>query len=129
MSSYQDKQKIRKFLHSRGMILVLFILCVILIKSTFDMYIKSREAKENKEQAIAEYQELLDREEKLTESIESFETKEGMEKSLRDTYRVAKEGEGLVVITYSDPEEGNQEPKTMGEKFDNFFDNFFAPRN
>ncbi len=129
MSSYQDKQKVRKFLHSRGMLLVLFIICIILIKSTFDMYIKSREAIENKEQAIAEYQELLDREDKLTESIESFETKEGMEKSLRDTYRVAKEGEGLVVITYSDPEEDNQEPETMGERFGNFFDNFFAPRN
>ena len=72
MSSYQDKQKIRKFLHSRGMLLALFIICIILIKSTFDMYMKSREAIENKEQAMAEYNELLDREEKLTDSIESF---------------------------------------------------------
>lgn len=129
MSSYQDKQKIRKFLHSRGMLLALFIICIILIKSTFDMYMKSREAIENKEQAMAEYNELLDREEKLTESIESFETKEGVEKSLRDTYRVAKEGEGLVVITDDDLDTESPETKTIGQRFNTFFGNFFAPRN
>ncbi len=128
MRSFQDKQKTRKFLHSRGMLAVLFIGCILLGKSVFDMYQKSREALANKNQTISEYNELVEREDMLTDSIDSLETEEGIEKSLRENYRVAKEGEGLVVITDTDVDIETDDRITVKERFSNFFDNFFAPR-
>lgn len=74
---------------------------------------------------VAEVVSLKEREASLLAQIEQLNTPEGVEADIREKFRLAKEGEGLIMILDEDPrEEGNKEAPDRGIK--SFFRGLFT---
>jgi len=81
------------------------------------------ETKKNKNMVKAEFENFTNQEEKLKLETERTQSKEGIEENLREKFRVAKEGEGLIIIS---DEEIKEVVKYEGKKgFLYFFKNLF----
>ena len=81
-----------------GIILGL-ILLFLLVRSTWSVYGKEREAAQahaDQAQALAE---LDARQKSLTAEVDSLDTARGVEAEVRDRYPVAKSGEEVIVLT------------------------------
>lgn len=123
MSHYQEKRKKNRILYSPLVILGLFILLIFMSVGVVNMYAKNREAAQNRERAMAEYQKLVERETMLSDDIATLQTPEGIEENLRETYHVAKTGEELIIIT--DPVVEVVDESETKSSFWNFFKKIF----
>lgn len=68
------------------------------------MYSKSRESEQKRENIERRIAELNERKTELEAKIEELSTEEGIDVLIREKYRVAKEGEQLVVILNEEKE-------------------------
>lgn len=105
------------------MLLVLAAIAVIFAFNIADIAKKSIETAKNKDIALAKVQELSLKEEKLRADIERLSTPEGQEAAVREKFRVAKDGEGLIVITDPASTVPTEEPEQEG--FWSFLKNLF----
>jgi cell division protein FtsB len=124
MAEFRKRKKVRNFLHSKPVLLVLATIAVVFAFNIVGIANKSIETKRNKNSAHIKVQELTRKEERLRADIERLSTPEGQEAAVREKFRVAKEGEGLIVIT--EPVTTPQQievPKQEG--FWSFFKNIF----
>jgi len=81
------------------------------------------ETRKNKNIVKAEFENLINQEGKLKSETERIQSEEGIEENLREKFRVAKEGEGLIIIV---DEEGKEGVKYEEKKsFLHFFKNLF----
>ena len=79
------------------------------------MYSKSRESEQKRENIERRIAELNERKIELEAKIEELSTEEGIDVLIREKYRVAKEGEQLVVILNEEKEANEAEnAKTKG---------------
>lgn len=123
MRDFQRKRKIRKVLYSRGVILGVFLLLVLVSKATWGLYDKERESRRNLDRVEADLLALTLREEQLAKDIARLRTPEGIESEIREQFQVAKPGESMVVLVEdkSEPaEQEDEEPSLMSRFFDLF---------
>jgi lauroyl/myristoyl acyltransferase len=111
-----------KLLRSRVFLAVVLVILVTLILSVIGMYQKSRETAINKRRAEERLVDLKVRKERLESDIEQIKTPIGEEQAIREKFRVAKEGEGLVVIVDEAPAEPSEE---ASNGFVDFFKKLF----
>ena len=99
MQYYQRKTKQpRKLYQSPVALVVIVVVTIILVSSSVHFYDAYRETKLNRDEAKAKLEELIAHKETVAAELAELETPEGTERVLREKYRVAKEGEGVVVI-------------------------------
>lgn len=98
MREFEQKRKIQNIKHSWWFSLILICVIIVLLISVLRMVGSYRYAKHHQKARQKEYQELLTKQQDLTESVNQLNTKEGLEEVLREKYRAVKQGEELVVV-------------------------------
>ena len=98
MLDFQQKWKMKTFLYSRWVRIVLCIIVVYSFYSTFQVYCKKVESEGDIDTVQQEFFTLSAKERDLDTHIENLQTAEGLESEIRSKYSVAKEREHVAVI-------------------------------
>ncbi len=98
MKEFRQKRQFREMLYSRPTLIILILIFLFISKAAYNVYGKERESRDRAAQLQMELQELQKRETEIARAIEELNTKEGLEREIRDNFRVAKPGEHLVVL-------------------------------
>lgn len=101
MDNLRDKQKAKRRLYSRTSRVVLFIVLVIFVRATWNIYVKQAESADNVAKAERERDALMAKQAELSAKVQDLETGEGQDQAIREKFGVAKEGETMVVLTAS----------------------------
>ncbi|MCC7004308.1 hypothetical protein IT397_00065 [Candidatus Nomurabacteria bacterium] len=106
--NFEAKNRIKKLLYSKFTLVLLFILLMYLFQSTYDIYVKSVESKNNKNMAEKELEDLKLRQETVSSGIESLNTNIGLEEEVRGKFDVVKENENMLIIVDRSSTSSNQ---------------------
>ncbi len=117
MPQFQKTTKRSSVLESPIALVFLLGLCVLLGYSVVSIGIKTSEAVHNEKLAKKEYQAEKDKQISLEANLERLNTPAGEEEAIRNTYRVSKEGEGLVVIVDDSKNQKTTETDTTSHGF------------
>jgi cell division protein FtsB len=98
MRNFQQNRGVNNVLHSRPVLLVLFILLLFFIWGVFSFIIKMETTRENRKIAENKLIELKKDKEKLSADIARLGTGDGVEESIREKFALVKEGEGVIVV-------------------------------
>lgn len=112
-------------LYSAPAIGILLLLCGLLFRATWGMYVKATQSKEEASKVSLELSELKQREVVLRDSIEKLKTDSGVEAEIREKYNVAREGEQVVVLVGGTTTIATTTPKSFWDKTRQFFSNMF----
>lgn len=124
MREFQERRRIKKFLHSRYAIAVLIVLCLLMAKGVWGVFDKYEKSKALSDRTKAELSNLETRQKFLVQSTEALATDQGKEREIRDRFGVVKEGEKMVVIVDNSPTssiDGDGGPKSWWDIFVGFF--------
>jgi len=125
MKNFQLSRGSRNIMHSRPVLVLLFILVLVFAWSVFGFMGKMGTAKENKKIAENKVAQLEKEREKLSSDIAKLETEEGIEESIREKFGLVKEGENMIVIT-EDKSDSVAEKASSGNFF-SFLKNWLWP--
>jgi len=98
MNKFQARQKLRRILYSKATLIALAILLALFAKSTYSLFEKQRDIKKALSVEETELAALAAKEGTLTDRIEALKTDRGVEEAIREKFKVAKQGEGVVVV-------------------------------
>jgi cell division protein FtsB len=104
MRQFEKRRKIRQFIYSKLVILVLIFFIVLIAKGTWGVYQKSKISLERRDLAMIELQEVNERKSDLEQDIARLESRVGIEEELRTRYSLSKDGEQVVIIIDEDPQ-------------------------
>lgn len=110
-------------MYNRITLIILGILVILSIYSTFGVWQKKRESEYLKSIAEQKLFELQTRHDNLEQDIQRLNTPEGVEAEIRSKFSVAKKGENMVVIV-NDIDSGNAsstKKTSIWQKFINLF--------
>lgn len=105
MFDFHEKRKIQRYVYSRPVIGLIFILAIMLSFSVYDRYVVSREMREKLEAKYQELEELEMRAQALESKVQYLGDERGIEEELRSRFDVAKEGEQVVILLDSKREQ------------------------
>lgn len=98
MREFESKKKFRKFLYSRTMIFILFVVFVFLVRATWKVYKQEQVSRANLQKVMNETDRLTARENTLKQDISYLETDDGVDAEIRQKFRAVKPGEQVAVI-------------------------------
>ena len=98
MLDFQQKRKVRRLIYHRVTLILLAILVLFAIHSTWVVYQKKRTSQEMKDVSLRNVEELRLRDEELKWRIERLQTPPGIEEEIRSKFTVAKGGESMVIV-------------------------------
>lgn len=98
MREFESKKKFRKFIYSRTMVFIMFLIFVFLCRATWKVYTQHEVSRLNLQKVVNETKRLSDREQTLKQDISYLETDEGIEAEIRQKFRAVKPGEQVAVI-------------------------------
>ena len=98
MKEYQQKHIIRTLVYSRTMIVILFIFCLLLLRSLMELNNKRIETAKLKNDSALERSDLENKLAKSEEKNNEISSSRGLENYIRTTYPVVKDGEGVIVV-------------------------------
>ena len=98
MREYQQKHMIRTLLYSRVTMIVLFILCILLLRSVVELNNKRIEVSKLRDEASKDKEIVAEKVAKATKQSDGIATPRCFDSYVRNTYPVVKEGEGVIVI-------------------------------
>ncbi|MDP3958250.1 MAG: septum formation initiator family protein [bacterium] len=110
MLEFQQKQRLRRILYSKVTLALLFAALLLFGNSTFKLLEKKREAANGLATLEKEIAALAVKEKTLSGRIAALKTERGVEEAIREKFKVAKEGEGVVVVI-----DRKEKEATMGE--------------
>jgi len=93
-------------------IIILAVLVLFAGNATWNLYLKYREAKFNRDIAQTELEKLQKREKNLLMELDKLSTDRGVEEELRKKFGIVKEGEEVIVIVEPKSGEGDDREKT-----------------
>lgn len=130
MREYQQKHMIRTLLYSRVTIVVLFLLCVLLLRSIVELNDKRIEVDKLRRESSEERRILENKVAKAEEKNDLIATDRGFESYVRTTFPVVKEGEGVIVIydEENSPVASVRSEMTVWERIQVFFQGLFAKK-
>jgi len=94
-----QQRKIKKTLYSKWTIIVLFLLSIFAIHALWGIYHKYTESQYNLDILTSQYIQIQQREGELQEEIQDLQSKDGIDKEIREKFSVVKEGEQVLVIS------------------------------
>lgn len=77
---------------------MLLVVLFLTARAAYNVYGKETESRDRATRARTELRNLQQRKIEVAKAIEQLNTKEGMEREIRNSFRVAKPGEHLVVL-------------------------------
>lgn len=98
MEHLRERQKIKRRIYSRPVQIILLIVLILLARSTWKIYQKNQEAKDNLMRAEEELSALQLSSAELTEKIEDLESERGRDREIREKFGMTKDGEDAVII-------------------------------
>jgi len=113
MRELQGRRKFRRLAYSKVAIFLLLIVLVLLSRSVFGVYQKSKIANDHRGRSDKELNGLLDRKQKLTANISRLQTDRGLEEEIRKNFSVASSGESVIVVV--DPKVETKIEDNVGE--------------
>lgn len=120
MREFSRKRKVRQFMFSVPVLILLFIILFFVAKGSWGVYKKYSLSKSELENSQSDLAVLEEKKEKIESKIEKLQTETGIEKEIRSKFDVAREGEKLIVIV-----EDKVEEEIVVEK-KGFFGKFFT---
>lgn len=93
-----EKMLVKKIVFGKIGLILLIVLVAFLAKGVWGVYQKSSYAKDNRERAEQELNDLHAREGALTEELSRLDTPRGLEEEIRHKFDVGHEGEQLIVL-------------------------------
>jgi cell division protein FtsB len=123
MREFQVKNRVRRILYSKGMVILLIILFLYMMNATWNMFKKASESAANLATATNELNRLKSREDVLSTEIERLSTDPGIEAEIRNKFSVSKPGEKLLIIVDDKPTTTPEvaKPESWWTKFKKFF--------
>jgi len=118
MKEFQEKRKIRRFLYSKKMIILLLLIFLFLSYYTTKLYFKSRNALAKRDEIKKELADLEQRKTGLEKDVNRFQSESGLEEEIRKNLNVQKPGEKVLVIVDKTAENGKIE---SGNELNDFF--------
>lgn len=104
MKEFKQKRDFNKKFFSPASFAVVSIIAIILIISTFKIYVKSRNAQLKNERATQELADVEKRRAELEAEMAKLGTDSGLEEEIRDKFNVKKPGEEILAIVDKSPE-------------------------
>ena len=98
MLGLQEKLVFRRFLYSKITISVLIGALFFALTAVWDVYGKYREAARNRDVASVEYEAAQMQVAALKKEVELLKTDRGVEKTIREEFGFAREGEGAIIL-------------------------------
>ena len=98
MREFQERNKVKKRVYSKTVLLGLFLFLILITKGAFSVYAKERDSREEMERILKQKQELQARLDTMNGHNELLKTEAGVEAEIRNKFDVVKQGEGVVVI-------------------------------
>ena len=89
---------IARFLLTGGGLIALFFITLGAVRASWDMYGKFSQASQSNEEAQTNLTELKSKEAKIGTAVAALQSDRGVEAQVRQTYGVAKPGEGEIQI-------------------------------
>lgn len=130
MREYQQKHQIRTIIYSRVTLVVLFLLCILLLRSIMELNDKRIAVDKLRDESATEKADLELKVQKAQEKNDAIATPRGYESYVRTTYPVVKQGEGVIVI-YDDEKSAVAQVRTdmtMWERIKVYLQGFFAKK-
>lgn len=112
MLEFQKKKRLRRFIYSPISLFLVAFAIMVVGRGTWSVFHKAKESKEKLHASVIELERLQKRAETLSTQLTSLNTDRGIEEELRDKYRVAKEGEQMIILLG----DGKEEEKPVEEK-------------
>lgn len=110
MLDFQQKRKVRSLLYSKITIVILGLVVLLFMHSTWSVYNKKVNSEETRIATEQRVMELRNRDNDLQNKIARLDTDSGIEAEIRSKFSVAKEDEVVVVIV---AEEGEKSTSTI----------------
>lgn len=124
MREFQERNKFKNILFSKGILIALSIGILFFGHATWKVYVRERDSAASVVRSQTQLAKLKDREMLLKSELERLNTEEGIEEEIRSKYGVSKPGEQMIIIV--DPEEATtttlQESETWWDKFKGVFE-------
>lgn len=123
MLDFQQKRKLRAFIYNKITLSVFFVIVLISLFSTFNVWRKKVESQKLTESSESKVAELEARKVFIDDQIVKLNTEEGIEEEIRSKFSVAKEGEKVVVVVNDDLDNNieTEEKRSLWQKFLDFF--------
>lgn len=103
MATLQQRQDPARLIWRRLWAVLILLAVVVAARGAWGVYQKEHASRVLKVEAEAELTELEKREMELRAEIAALKSEHGIEAELRERYDLAAEGEGVVIITGSEP--------------------------
>jgi len=115
MYKFQKRDKIKRIIYSWPMLAFALFVIIWLGVKVLAVYKSERLSRANRDQA-EEMRQLLEEEyTSINSEIQFLKTEKGVEKEIRDKFRVVKEGEQLAIIVNSDANRPGKTPTVKAE--------------
>lgn len=98
MLTFYQKRKLKEFIHSWLVLLLLILISIPLSISVYERYNVEREMASRRAAIEVEKEALSNRKQVLEERVEYLKDDRGIEAEIRRHFDVAKEGEQVVII-------------------------------
>ena len=122
MLDSQKKRRINQFLYHKVTLVILFILVIIILRSTWTVYQKKVESENIKNISLNYERGLQARSDELQAQMDSLQTEAGQEAEIRSKFSVAKENENVVVVVdEATTAKSTTTPVSLWQKFINLF--------
>ena len=105
MNEFRQKRDFNRKFFSPFSLAVVSIIAVVLIISTFKIYMKSRSVSQKNEKMAQEIADAEKRKTVLGEEIAKIGTESGLEEEISDKFSVKKPGEEVLTIMDKRPED------------------------
>jgi cell division protein FtsB len=114
MISYQEKNRWRRVVYSKTILVILLILLVWLGNSTYGIYTKQQKSQNNLARTQEELKDLEKRQQDLQAKIQRLNQATGVDEEIINKFRMVKEGEKMIVLV--DTPEVDTSISTVTEK-------------
>lgn len=123
MLDFQQKRKVRSFMYSRTTLVILFLILVLVVHSTWRVYQKKGVSEDLKNISVQYVEDLRNRNDELKTKIDRLETTSGIEEEIRSRFSVVKDKENMVVVVPNVEEavSTTTKPTSFWRKIINFF--------
>ena len=119
---FEQKKKFRGFIYSKVTLVVLFLLAIYGLYSSYGVYLKKVKSQNDLDLVEKRLSELEQKNRQLDNQIEDLQSPYGIEKEIRSKFFVTKPDEKMVVIVDDNDKEVYTPPKKTGwQKILDFF--------
>lgn len=125
MLEFHERRKLKQFFYSKGTLVVLAALAIVLGNAVWNIYGKERTSVARRAEREAELTDVTERSRVLAVEIERLSTTRGVEEEVRKKFEVAGEGEGVIILV-EPPREVTDAPRSRGLSIFGWVAGFFS---